>query len=174
MKRNTEKSSNPKIKIREMKIDDLAPAFHLGEKLFTFNKVINLYRIWDEYEIVDFFNTSSDYCFTAFVDERFAGFIAGSMVEKKRSHAKYGYLVWIAVDPEFHRHGIASRLFSEFKSRMKQDGATSLIVDTQSDSKEAILFFLSKGFGSPSDHIYLSLNIKSERNKAEKKPKEQE
>lgn len=37
-------SKNGAIKIREMDIDDLAPVFHLGEKLFKADETPNLYR----------------------------------------------------------------------------------------------------------------------------------
>jgi ribosomal protein S18 acetylase RimI-like enzyme len=142
-----------------MTIDDIAPTFHLGEKLFTLNKTPNLYRVWDEYEVVDFFQSDSDYCITAFVDGLFAGFVLGTLIEKRKSEIKYGYLVWIGVDLNYNRMGIASRLFDEFKERMAKSGATTLMIDTQADNKAAIDFFKSKGFGAPEDHIYFSMKI---------------
>jgi ribosomal protein S18 acetylase RimI-like enzyme len=145
-----------KISIREMSIDDIAPAFHLGEKLFTLSRVPNLYRIWDEYEITELFN-NSDFCFSALVNKVFAGFLLGTIVEKTRK--KYGYLIWLGVDQEHKRLGIASSLFREFKKKMKENGVKTLLVDTQADNKPAIDFFYQKGFNSPEMHIYLSLDM---------------
>jgi len=56
---------HPKITIREMNLDDLAPVYHLGEKLFTALEVPNLYRTWDEYELVELFSSDSDLCLVA-------------------------------------------------------------------------------------------------------------
>ena len=43
-----------------MEVDDLAPVFHLGEKLFTASKVPNLYRTWDEFEVVGLFQSDKE------------------------------------------------------------------------------------------------------------------
>jgi len=60
-----EENSNQKKKrinltIRQMEIDDIAKVFHMGEKLFTAQKVPNLYRTWDEYEVVSLFQTDPE------------------------------------------------------------------------------------------------------------------
>jgi hypothetical protein len=57
------------LKIRPMEIDDLAWVFHLGETLFTARSSPNLYRTWDEYEVVGLFQGDSEYCFVAELDE---------------------------------------------------------------------------------------------------------
>ena len=38
-----------------------------------------------------------------------------------------------------------------------------LIVDTEADNHPALKFFEKMGFGSPREHIYLSLNLDTER-----------
>ena len=149
------------LEIRNFTVDDIAPTFHLGEKLFTLNKTPNLYRVWDEYEVINFFQSDSDHCITAFVDGLYAGFVLGTLIEKRKSEIKYGYLVWIGVDQNYKRMGIASRLFEEFKDRMTRNGATTLMIDTQADNQAAIEFFKSKGFGSPQDHVYYSMKTKN-------------
>jgi ribosomal protein S18 acetylase RimI-like enzyme len=146
------------IVVKPMEIDDIAPAFHLGEKLFTLSAMPNLYRIWDEYEIIDFYHDSSEYCFSAFADGKFVGFLLGTVIEKK-TNRKYGYLVWTGVNKEYGGMGVASMLFEKFKEVMMEEKATMIIVDTQADNHNAIEFFKSKGFGNPQDHVYLTLNI---------------
>ncbi|MDA3898940.1 MAG: GNAT family N-acetyltransferase [Spirochaetes bacterium] len=153
--------SDHELEIRDFTIDDLAPTFHLGEKLFTLNKTPNLYRVWDEYEVINFFQSDSDHCITAFVDGLYAGFVLGTLIEKRKSEIKYGYLVWIGVDQNYKRMGIASNLFEEFKERMTLGGATTLMIDTQADNQAAIEFFKSKGFDSPQDHVYYSMKTKN-------------
>jgi len=58
----------PKIIIRQMELDDLAPVFHLGEQLFTSDELPILYRTWDPYEVTDAFSDDPDYCFVAETD----------------------------------------------------------------------------------------------------------
>lgn len=147
-----------KIKIRPMEIDDLAPAFHLGEKLFTLRNLPNLYRIWDEYEIIDFFNSSSDYCFSAIADGKFVGFLLGTVIEKSKRR-KYGYLVWTGVQHEYNGMGIATSLFNAFKNKMVEEDVMTIVVDTQADNTHAIEFFKRKGFKDPQAHVYMTLEL---------------
>ena len=95
----------PKITIREMELDDLAPVYHLGEKLFTAREVPNLYRTWDEYELVELFNSDSEFCLVAEYEEEIIGFALGTTIEKERSAWKYGYLVWLGITAEYQRSG---------------------------------------------------------------------
>ncbi len=166
--RTAKKKQDMQIKIKYMEIDDLAPAFHLGEKLFTLRAFPNLYRIWDEYEIIDFYHASSDYCFSAFADGKLVGFLLGTVIEKTKKR-KYGYLVWTGVDRDYNRLGIATKLFDEFKEQCIKEQVIMILVDTQADNYQAIDFFTSKGFGDAQDHIYLSLDLSEEINESHHK-----
>ena len=59
------KKKSGSLVIRQMEIDDLADVFHLGEKLFTAREVPNLYRTWDEYEVVNLFQSDPEFCLVA-------------------------------------------------------------------------------------------------------------
>ncbi len=158
MHTKNKKLENYTIKIKPMIIDDLAPAFHLGEKLFTLKTLPNLYRIWDEYEIIDFYNSSSEYCLSAFADEKLVGFLLGTVIEKTK-RKKYGYLVWTGVDKDFVGRGIASMLFEEFRKMMVDEGVSSIVIDTQADNYNALNFFSGKGFKDPRQHVYMTLEL---------------
>ena len=149
----------PGLRIRPMEVDDLAPVFHLGEKLFTANTVPNLYRTWDEFEVVGLFQSDSEYCFVAEIDDRLVGFILGTVISKTKSAWKYGHLIWMGVDPGFARQGIADRLARHFLETMLEEGVRMLIVDTEADNLPALQFFRKMGFGNPQQHIYLTLNL---------------
>ncbi|MBU0988003.1 MAG: N-acetyltransferase, partial [Proteobacteria bacterium] len=84
------KTKRPNLIIREMEIDDIAPVFHLGEKLFTARKVPNLYRTWDEYEVVSLYQTDPEYCLVAEIDDTIVGFALGTTITKSSSAWKYG------------------------------------------------------------------------------------
>jgi len=142
-----------------MEIDDLATVFHLGERLFTAREAPNLYRTWDEYEVINLFQADSEYCLVAESDDRIVGFALGTTVTKSHSAWKYGYLVWLGIDPDFHAQGIASRLFTRFRDLMLEDGVRMLLVDTEADNLPALHFFRKMGFGHPQEHIYLALNL---------------
>lgn len=147
------------ISIRQMEIDDLAKVFHLGEKLFTAREVPNLYRTWDEYEVTSLFQSDREFCLVAETEDQLTGFALGTTVVKTHSAWKYGYLIWLGVDPSFHGQGLASRLFNRFRDLMISEGVRMLLVDTEADNLPALHFFRKMGFHCPQEHIYLSYNL---------------
>jgi ribosomal protein S18 acetylase RimI-like enzyme len=162
---NNHKTKKSTVKIREMTIDDLADVFHMGEKLFLAEKAPNTYRTWDEYEVTDLFYSDTEFCLVAEYEDRIIGFALGTTITKSRSAWKYGYLLWLGVLPGFQRKGVADKLFHRFKTLMLQENVRILVVDTDSDNLQALCFFRDQGFGSPQEHIYLSMNLDQERNK---------
>jgi ribosomal protein S18 acetylase RimI-like enzyme len=159
MKGPNNEKRRPAVEIREMEIDDLAPVFHLGERLFTSKKVPTLYRTWDEYEVTNIFQTESEFCLVSEVDDKPIGFALGTTITKTRSAWKYGHLVWLGVDPDFQRLGVARRLFNHFRDKMEEHGVRILLVDTEADNEQALAFFRDMGFGNPEEHLYLALNL---------------
>lgn len=149
----------PSVSLRTMGIDDLAQVFHLGERLFTAEEVPNLYRTWDEYEVVGLFQTDSPFCLVADCEDKVVGFALGATVEKPRSAWKYGHLIWLGVEPDMQAHGVGKKLFLEMRDLMIEDGVRIMMVDTQADNDQAIRFFRKQGFGKPENHVYLALNI---------------
>lgn len=152
-----------------MEIDDLGPVFHLGEHLFTAQVVPNLYRTWDEHEVVQLFDSDREFCLVAELDDRIAGFCLGTTVEKAHSAWKYGLLVWLAVAPEYQKMGVAEKLFNYFAELMTKSGVRMLVVDTEADNLPALTFFRKVGFGKPQQHIYLSLNLSGRKKGAPEK-----
>jgi ribosomal protein S18 acetylase RimI-like enzyme len=155
-----EKKSSP-ITIRRMTIDDIAPVFHLGEKLFTLEFSPNLYRTWDEYEVITNFQGDQEFCFVAEDADEIVGFLMGTIIAKRRSSWRYGYLIWLGVAPSHQSEGVASRLFLHFRNIMVKNGVRMLLVDTEADNHSALQFFEKMGFEKPKKHIYLSLNLDS-------------
>ena len=164
---NNEKKPKKKneLKIRKMEIDDLAPVFHLGEKLFTHEESPNLYRTWDEYEVVEFFTSEPDLCLVATLGKKIVGFVLATTIEKRNSAWKYGYLVWLGIDTGHQHRGIGTKLFREFQEIMEGKRVRMLLVDIEAENKTAWYFFTGLGFHSPQDHIYLSLNLSARERK---------
>jgi ribosomal protein S18 acetylase RimI-like enzyme len=159
MSKTEPKKRTPGLKIRPMEVDDLAPVFHLGEKLFTANTVPNLYRTWDEFEVVGLYQSDAEFCFVAEIEEHLVGFVLGTVISKSKSAWKYGHMIWMGVDPEFSRQGIADRLAKYFLEIMLDEGVRMLIVDTEADNLPALKFFRKMGFTNPQEHIYLTMNL---------------
>lgn len=147
----------PAVTIRDMGIDDIAPVFHLGEALFQRELYPTLYRTWDEWEVTGLYNTDPEYCLIAEVDEQFAGFLLGTILEKP--NWVYGYIIWLGVSPQFQRQGVADRLVDKFIERTIEQGASTILMDTDPQNEPAVKFFNRKGFNTPRQHIYLSLDL---------------
>ncbi len=148
-----------RIEIREMDLDDLPQVFDIGEKLFTAEKWPNLYRTWDEYELLELYAANKDLCLVAEIEDRIIGFALGSIIEKERSAWIYGYLEWIGILPEMKTKGIGTRLFNRLTELFIKRGARIMIVDTEMENREAIQFFKRQGFGQEVRHVYLSRNL---------------
>jgi len=151
------------IEVREMELEDLPGVYALGEAVFTADKWPSLYRTWDEYEPVGLFHSDGDFCLVAERDDKLAGFALGSLIDKRNSSWSYGYLTWLAVDPELKRSGIASKLISAITDAFIRAGARMMIVDTDARNKPAIKLFRKHAFLHEDLHVYLSKNLTSHR-----------
>lgn len=145
------------VTIRHMNIDDLPDVFHLGESLFTLKEYPTLYRTWDEYEVLNFYMTDPELCLVADAGKGCAGFCIGTIIDKRNSPRRYGYLVWFGIADSMQRKGVGALLFETFKKHLEGAGVTMMLVDTSADNEKALSFFKSRGFSSPRDHVYLSL-----------------
>jgi ribosomal protein S18 acetylase RimI-like enzyme len=148
---------NDAIYVRELGIDDIAPVYHLGEELFTSDLYPYLYRTWDEWEVIGLYNTDPEYCLVAETEGELAGFILGTIISK--ASWTYGYILWLAVNPNFQRRGVADTLVDKIVARMIEDGARFMLVDTDPANTPAVKFFNRKGFGNMRQHIFLSMNL---------------
>ncbi len=147
------------IEIREMELDDLPSVFALGAQLFTAEKWPNLYRTWDEFELLSTFSTDKELCLVAEKDGKIVGFILGSLIEKPRSAWVYGYMEWIGVDPAIKNRGTGTRLLNKLTDLFIKHGARMMLVDTELENQEALRFFKKMGFGNETKHIFLSRNL---------------
>ncbi|OKH24832.1 GNAT family N-acetyltransferase [Hydrococcus rivularis NIES-593] len=145
------------IEVCDMTIDDLSPVFHLGESLFTSELYPYLYRTWDEWEVIGLYNTDPEYCLVAKVDGQLAGFILGTIISK--AAWTYGYIIWLGVDKNFQRRGVADKLVDKLIERMIEDGVRYMLADTDPKNVSAVKFFARKGFGNARKHIFMSMNL---------------
>ena len=161
-KKQRTKETVASVTIREMELEDLHRVYALGEKVFTADKWPNLYRTWDEYEIVDHFAADGETCLVAERDDEIVGFALGTVIEKRRSAWNYGYLLWLGVDPDVGPLGVGSKLFARMQDLFIENGARIVLVDTASENEHALEFFRKQGFGNETGHVYLSKNLTHE------------
>jgi ribosomal protein S18 acetylase RimI-like enzyme len=157
--RRSAKESAGAVEIRELELSDLAPVFALGQRLFTAEKWPTLYRSWDQYELVHLFGTNGEYCLVAEAGDKVIGFALGSLMEKYRSPWRYGWLLWLGVNPRWKRHGVGRRLMRRLTDIFIGENARMILVDTDEANEDAIRFFRREGFDNEIGHVYLSLNL---------------
>ena len=107
------------------------------------------------------FTSDGEFCFVAEQDGRLVGFALGSLIDKRKSAWSYGYLTWLAVEPDLTRAGVASKLVDEITEAFILAGARMMIVDTDAENDAAIRFFRRHDFGNDDRHVYLSKNLTS-------------
>lgn len=148
------------VVVRRLIVDDLFKIHQLGEKVF--NSHANLFRMWDENEVMDMFSQNSDHCLVATIRGAVAGFCLGTTVDKRRNKEPYGYLIWLGVDGAFGRRGIGTSLIRAFEELMANQGVTQIFVDTQADNDAAIKFFEAQGFGDTRMHVYMAKSLEAD------------
>jgi ribosomal protein S18 acetylase RimI-like enzyme len=151
----------PAVEIREMQLKDVPGVYELGLRLFTAEKLPTLYRSWDDHELAQMFSTEADTCLVAEADEQVVGFALGRLMEKPRSAWRYGWLLWLGVEPRFKRSGVATRLLNQLTIRFIDRDARIMLVDTDATNHGALAFFRRSGFGQEIRHVYLSQNLEN-------------
>ncbi len=142
-----------------MRLEDLSAVFLLGQKLFTAEAFPTLYRCWDDDEVMKIFSSDQETCLVAEADGKVVGFALGSIMKKPRNAWLYGWLEWLAVEPAYKRHGIATRLLNQLTTLFVKRDARIILVDTDESNHKALAFFRKIGFGHEIKHVYLSRNI---------------
>lgn len=160
-KKGPEDQTMGEITIRQMELEDLPRVYSLGEEIFTAEKWPNLYRTWDEYEVVGLFASDGEFCLVAEADDKIMGFSLGTLIDKRHSAWSYGYLLWLGVSPQARRTGVGKRLLNRMTALFIEEGARMMILDTEEENEGAVTFFESQGFGNRVQHMYLSKNLSS-------------
>ncbi len=156
--------SSPEIEIRDMEVTDIPKVYSLGNRLFTSEDYVTLYRTWDAYEVTTAFNQDPDLCVVA-VDERgrLVGFALGTTFEKEQGSWTYGHLVWLGVRPSSQGKRVGLRLYREMERRFREQGARMLLVDTTETNVRAMTFFQRVGFERPRMQVWMSKVLRRPR-----------
>lgn len=155
------------VKIRQMTLEDVYPVYVIGEEAFTEVRP-NLYRFWDEWQVLDNFNADTELTMVAEMDNKVVGFCLGSTLERKET--KFGYLIWLAVRSNVQGHRIGHKLYYAYQKKLAElYGIHDIIIDTQANNLRAIEFFESLGFTLTEKFYYLSKGMVSEEQQESEK-----
>jgi len=131
----------PKIKVRDMTVEDLPNVFNIGVREFDISKIYHQY--WSLTELTSHFERDRELCIVAETDGEVIGFALGH----KRFSAweeNLGYLEWIAVSKEYQRRGVASMLCEEVLKRFKAMGIKRILADVVVEEDQASKKLLEK------------------------------
>ncbi len=142
-----------------MKLHDIPEIYALGLRLFTADELPTLYRSWDEHELVQLYASDEETCLVAECEDRIVGFALGRIMEKPRSAWRYGWLLWLGVDPKSQGHDVATRLIRQLTDLFVERDARIMLVDTDEHNHKALKFFRRRGFSQERKHIYLAQNL---------------
>ncbi|MFW5741029.1 MAG: GNAT family N-acetyltransferase [Myxococcota bacterium] len=156
---SNEANNKSPIQIREMDLEDLPRVYALGEQLFTPERWPTLYRTWDGHELADLYASDGDTCFVAELDGDIVGFALGTLLEKRKSPWKYGWVLWLGVSPSLGRRGLGKRLLSRITDVFVEYGARMILIDTDPTNRAAMKFFRNEGFGQEQPHVYMAKNL---------------
>ena len=161
------------ITVRPMDMRDISAIYHLGNSIFTASDLPNLFRTWDDYTVVQNFESSPEFCFVAQANCRsdvegtvhdeseVIAFLLGDSLTKKTCGTR-GYIQWVAVHPDFRRQGIAKSLLNAYISVARQQNISLLLADTPADNLQAIQMFEGVGLSQRKDHVYLTCRLEKD------------
>lgn len=129
-----------------MIVDDVPKVFHLGEKIYSVQKMPFLYRTWDPYEVAYLFSSETDLSLVAEAGGEVVGFCLSTTIEKPNKPWRYGYLIWQGVAQGFRSRGVGRKLVVELLKRMKAKKVRFMLVDTEETNTKAIEFYSNMGF----------------------------
>jgi len=145
------------IVIREMRVDDIPPVYRLGRRLFKTQEASTFYRTWDAYEVTNNFNHNPHLTLVAESPQgRIVGFALGTTYGDESGGWKYGYVLWMGVNPRWQRAGLGRLLYHDMERRMHQEGVRMAFVDTAQSNTGAIKFFRRMGYGKPEAEVWMS------------------
>lgn len=152
------------VTVREMRVDDIPAAYRLGQRLFKTQEASTFYRTWDAYEVTNNFNQDPHLSLIAESRKgRIVGFALGTTYENESGGWKYGYILWMGVNPRWQRSGLGARLYHEIERRMHLDGVRMVFMDTARSNTGAIKFFKRMGYGKPEAEVWMSKVIQRTR-----------
>lgn len=131
---------------------------HLTKKdAAIFNELITLFKnVFEDadkenpslFYLEELLSKSDFFAFAVLHEDKVVGGITGYELQKYYKAESEFFIYDLAVDPAFHRMGIATRLTDKIKEICYQREINSIFVDAHTEDVEALKFYESLGHGS--------------------------
>lgn len=122
--------------------EHLAAVLDLGHRVYDTDAMP--YTGWSLSAVAGHLDAPDPACFVLLDGDRVAGFVLGSLSFEQR--ADWGYLEWIAVDPDYQGRGVASRLVRECCARLAEAGAVCVVTDVERRNTASAELMRRNGF----------------------------
>ncbi len=132
----------PEITLHPLLPEHLPAVLELGSRVYDTDAMP--YTGWSLTAVATHLDASVPACRVALAGERLAGFVLGSMTFEQRED--WGYLEWIAVDPEFQGRGVAGRLVEDCCAALTAAGASSVVTDVEVNNTASAALMRRHGF----------------------------
>ncbi|MFH8347329.1 GNAT family N-acetyltransferase [Streptomyces sp. NPDC018045] len=138
----TPAAHDPEIALHPLRPEHLPAVLELGERVYDTDSMP--YTGWSLTAVATHLDASVPACRVALAGERLAGFVLGSMTFEQRED--WGYLEWIAVDPDFQGRGVAGRLVQDCCAALTEAGAASVVTDVEVGNTASATLMRRNGF----------------------------
>lgn len=98
-------------------------------------------------------------CLLAWIGDELAGTI--TLVERRKGHVLYGYIMQVAVDPRFRKNGVGHQLLAQVEQIARDKGYAYLSCDTASTAKKLVKWYVKQGWIKVSCKSHKSTNYYS-------------
>ncbi|MEU2221793.1 GNAT family N-acetyltransferase [Streptomyces sp. NPDC018347] len=130
------------LTLRPLGFEHLAAVLELGRRVYDTDAMP--YTGWSLSAVAGHLDAPDPACLVLLDGERVAGFVLGSLSFEQR--ADWGYLEWIAVDPDYQGRGAASRLVEECCARLAAAGAVCVVTDVERRNTASAELMRRNGF----------------------------
>lgn len=117
--------------IRPMRVQDFADVYELGRRCYRVTDAP--YNYWSIREVADHLETCPELCYVAEADGRVVGFAIGT--DTFEIIEETAHLEWVAVDPDYRRRGLATRLLQALLDVVEELGKRRVVADIASDNR---------------------------------------
>ncbi|MFI0186707.1 GNAT family N-acetyltransferase [Streptomyces sp. NPDC017082] len=130
------------LTLRPLGFAHLAAVLDLGRRVYDTDAMP--YTGWSLSAVAGHLDAPDPACLVLLDGDRVAGFVLGSLSFEQR--ADWGYLEWIAVDPDYQGRGAASRLVRECCARLAEAGAVCVVTDVERGNTASAELMRRNGF----------------------------
>ncbi|CAL9361754.1 hypothetical protein SUDANB178_00675 [Streptomyces sp. enrichment culture] len=130
------------LTLRPLGIEHLAAVLDLGHRVYDTEAMP--YTGWSLSAVAGHLDAPDPACLVLLDGGRVAGFVLGSLSFEQR--ADWGYLEWIAVDPDYQGRGAASRLVRECCALLAEAGAVCVVTDVERRNTASAELMRRNGF----------------------------